>query len=74
MLLEGAGDGFDMDKVLTGQLTPMFFGSAINNFGVECFLEKFLDMAPAPSARYGEDMLEPEDPEFSALSSRYRPT
>jgi peptide chain release factor 3 len=68
LLLEGAGEGLDMDKVLTGQLSPMFFGSAMNNFGVQCFLEKFLKIAPGPSARFvGEEVLEPENPEFSAL-------
>jgi peptide chain release factor 3 len=68
LLLEGAGESLNMDKVLTGQLSPMFFGSAMNNFGVQCFLEKFLTIAPAPSARFiGEDILEPENPEFSAF-------
>jgi peptide chain release factor 3 len=37
-LLDEAGDAFDLDKVLRGQLTPMFFGSAMNNFGVSHFL------------------------------------
>ena len=40
-LLDVAGDEFALDKVLSGQLTPMFFGSAMNNFGVQPFLEKF---------------------------------
>ena len=35
-----AGDAFDLDKILSGQLTPMFFGSASNNFGVEPFLKQ----------------------------------
>jgi peptide chain release factor 3 len=47
-LLEIAGDDFDLDKVLDGELTPVFFGSAINNFGVQPFLESFLEMAPSP--------------------------
>ncbi|MBQ1962211.1 MAG: hypothetical protein II357_03830, partial [Clostridia bacterium] len=38
-LLDAAGDPFDLDKVLAGELTPMFFGSAMNNFGVESFLK-----------------------------------
>jgi peptide chain release factor 3 len=68
LLLEGAGEGLDMPKVLAGNLSPMFFGSAMNNFGVQCFLEKFLEMAPSPSARFvGEEVLEPENPEFSAF-------
>jgi peptide chain release factor 3 len=68
LLLEGAGEGLDMPKVLAGQLSPMFFGSAMNNFGVQCFLERFLAMAPGPSARFiGEEVLEPENPEFTAF-------
>ena len=36
------------DKVRAGELTPMFFGSAMTNFGVKPFLEKFLELAPSP--------------------------
>ena len=50
-LLDVAGDAFDLEKVQTGELTPMFFGSAITNFGVEPFLERFLQFTPPPSAR-----------------------
>ena len=50
-LLDVAGDAFDIGKVQTGELTPMFFGSAITNFGVEPFLERFLRFTPPPSAR-----------------------
>lgn len=50
-LLEVAGDPFDMDKVSRGELTPVFFGSAINNFGVQTFLENFLLLAPEPAER-----------------------
>ena len=46
-----AGDEFDMEKVNTGELTPMFFGSAMTNFGVQSFLEKFLEMSPMPQPR-----------------------
>ena len=42
-LLDVAGDPFDFDKVRAGELTPMFFGSAMTNFGVKPFLEKFLN-------------------------------
>ncbi|WP_438616439.1 hypothetical protein, partial [Micrococcus luteus] len=41
-LLDVAGDQFDLEKVQKGELTPLFFGSAINNFGVQTFLENFL--------------------------------
>ena len=50
-LLDVAGDAFDLQKVREGELTPMFFGSAITNFGVEPFLERFLRFTPPPSAR-----------------------
>lgn len=50
-LLDVAGDPLDMEKVLRGELTPVFFGSAINNFGVQTFLENFLQMAPKPEPR-----------------------
>jgi peptide chain release factor 3 len=47
-LLDVAGDSFDIERVLRGELSPMFFGSALSNFGVQPFLEAFLEMAPAP--------------------------
>jgi peptide chain release factor 3 len=50
-LLEGAGAEFDQQAFLAGELTPVFFGSALNNFGVEPFLQAFLKLSPAPSAR-----------------------
>ena len=60
-LLDVAGDALDMDKVLKGRLTPLFFGSAMNNFGVESFLKKFLDFTPPPSPRQaGEQFITPE--------------
>ena len=47
-LLDGAGSGFDLERFKRGEVTPVFFGSAINNFGVEPFLERFRTIAPAP--------------------------
>lgn len=47
-LLDEAGSGFDMERFIRGEVTPVFFGSAINNFGVEPFLESFCTIAPAP--------------------------
>jgi peptide chain release factor 3 len=47
-LLNIAGDDFSLKDVLTGKLTPIFFGSAMTNFGVAPFLEEFLEMAPPP--------------------------
>ena len=40
-LLDGASDELDMDRVQKGDLSPVFFGSALTNFGVETFLEHF---------------------------------
>ena len=50
-LLDGASFEFDIDKVRCGELTPVFFGSALTNFGVEPFLENFLQMTTAPLPR-----------------------
>ncbi len=47
-LIDGGGDDFDEEAVRTGRLTPVFFGSALTNFGVEPFLKDFLRLAPAP--------------------------
>lgn len=67
-LLDIAGDEFDMEKVLAGELTPMFFGSAMTNFGVRHFLEAFLRMAPAPSGRdHSDGHITPDDSDFSGF-------
>ena len=50
-LLDIAGDNFDLESILKGELTPVFFGSALTNFGVEPFLESFLDITTPPTAR-----------------------
>lgn len=67
-LLDVAGDQFDFAKVQAGELTPMFFGSAMTNFGVKPFLEKFLDLAPSPASRLAlEETVEPTSQNFSAF-------
>ena len=68
-LLDMAGDEFDLEKVKEGELTPMFFGSAMTNFGVQAFLEKFLEMSPKPQPRMLQDgtMIMPENENFSAF-------
>jgi peptide chain release factor 3 len=67
-LLDIAGDDLDMDRVRSGELTPVFFGSAITNFGVEAFLNEFLAMAPSPAARLTQDgPLNPTEPFFSGF-------
>lgn len=68
-LLDMAGDKFDVEKVNSGELTPMFFGSAMTNFGVQSFLEKFLTLSPKPQPRRLDDgsFLNPEEEKFSAF-------
>ena len=63
-LLDGAGYEFDYEAVKNGKLTPVFFGSALNNFGVEEFLEQFLKLTTSPLARMDID---PATPAFSAF-------
>lgn len=50
-LIEGAANPFELDHYLKGNQTPVFFGSAINNFGVRELLDAFVEMAPHPSSR-----------------------
>lgn len=67
-LLDIAGDELDMDRVLAGELTPVFFGSAITNFGVEAFLNEFLSMSPPPAPRLTQNgPLNPAEPFFSGF-------
>ena len=68
-LLDMAGEDFSMDDVGKGDLTPMFFGSAMTNFGVQEFLERFLKMSPAPQPRTLQDgeIIQPDNPMFSAF-------
>ena len=67
-LIDGAGYDFELDKVHAGKLSPVFFGSALNNFGVEEFLEHFLKMTLSPLPRIaGETIVDPFDPGFSAF-------
>ena len=62
-LLEIAGEELDLDRVARGELTPVFFGSAMSNFGVEPFLKRFLRLAPPPGPRRtGECPVSPEAP------------
>ena len=67
-LLDEAGEGFDLEAVRRGELTPMFFGSAVTNFGVEPFLERFLQYTPPPLPRESnEGLVEPDDDRFSGF-------
>ena len=67
-LLDIAGDAFDLEKVQQGQLTPMFFGSAMNNFGVESFLKYFLAYSLPPLPRHaGQEEIPPDNPNFTGF-------
>ena len=67
-LLDGAGYEFDLDLVRSGDLSPVFFGSALMNFGVEQFLASFLDLTTPPLARLSDGVpVEPTDDHFSAF-------
>lgn len=67
-LIEGAGETFDLETVLAGNLTPVFFGSAASNFGVEPFLKRFLEIAPPPGPKTStQGKVSPEDPNFTGF-------
>ena len=67
-LISSAGHDFDRDAVLRGELTLVCFGSAITNFGVQLFLDTFVDYAPAPGAFATSDtVVEPDQPEFTGF-------
>ena len=67
-LLDGAGVDFDLEAVRHGKLSPVFFGSALNNFGIETFLECFLRMTTPPLPRKTDgDTVYPSDDKFSAF-------
>ncbi|MGD9974952.1 MAG: peptide chain release factor 3 [Desulfatirhabdiaceae bacterium] len=67
-LLNGAANPFEASEYLKGNQTPVFFGSAVNNFGVQELLNAFVEMAPPPLPRMATTRLvSPEEPEFSGF-------
>ncbi len=67
-LLDGAGNEFELEKVSSGKLSPVFFGTALADFGVTPFLKHFLEMSPAPGPRKTtEGEVNPTDPTFSGF-------
>ena len=71
-LLDGASAEFDLEKVSCGELSPVFFGSALTNFGVETFLQHFLNMTSSPLPRTANIQntvakIDPFNPDFSAF-------
>jgi peptide chain release factor 3 len=67
-MLDAAGDAFDNERFLKGQISPVFFGAAMTNFGVRLFLDKFLEMSPSPSPKNSsQGVVEPFQPSFSGF-------
>jgi peptide chain release factor 3 len=67
-MISGAGTRFDREAYRRERQTPVFFGSALNDFGVEPFLRALLSLAPSPAPRVSEgDLVSPTDPNFSGF-------
>jgi peptide chain release factor 3 len=67
-LMNGASPEFDRAAFLSGKQTPMFFGSAINNFGVQEVLDALVDLAPAPAERASlQRVVQPQEKKFSGV-------
>lgn len=67
-LLDMAGDAFSAERTARGEQTPLFFGSALANYGIDFFLRSFIDLAPAPAARPSDQgLMDPTDTPFSAF-------
>jgi peptide chain release factor 3 len=67
-LVQGAAPPFDEAEFLAGRQTPMFFGSAINNFGVKEVLDALVDLAPPPAQRAAmQRVVQPDEPKFSGV-------
>ena len=67
-LVQAASNEFDLEEFLAGKLTPVFFGSAINNFGIQEILNSLIDWAPAPQARDATvRSVSPDEEKFSGF-------
>jgi peptide chain release factor 3 len=67
-LLDAAGDSLDPAKFAKGKVTPMFFGSALTNFGLPQFLDAFAEMMPLPAPRHSDKgEIPPDDERFTAF-------
>ncbi|MFM8242801.1 MAG: GTP-binding protein, partial [Crocinitomicaceae bacterium] len=65
-MIEGVYDPFNRENYLTGDVAPVFFGSAVNNFGVKELLDTFCEISPSPRGRESDTRkVNPEDPKFS---------
>ena len=67
-LVQDAAAEFNLDDFLTGKLTPMFFGSAVNNFGVQEILDALVELAPPPAERAAmQRVVQPDEPKFTGV-------
>ena len=67
-LVRGASHTFDREAYLAGKQCPVFFGSAVNNFGVQSLLDAVVDLSPAPLARPSKSrQVQPDEPKFSGF-------
>ena len=68
-LLKEAGNDFSEEAIAAGKLTPVFFGSALTGFGVQTFLDAFVDFAPSPSEHLtvADEIVEPTDENFTGF-------
>jgi peptide chain release factor 3 len=67
-LLQMAGTEFDLERYRAAKLTPVFFGSAVNNFGVRELLDGFVEWAPGPQPRMADTrIVEPDEPKFTGF-------
>ena len=73
-MLSTAGESFDEKQVLRGEITPVFFGSGMTNFGVKLLLDYFVQHGAPPQPRISSNgPIAPEHPDFPASCSRFRP-
>ncbi len=67
-LLDGAGETFSLERYRSGDLAPVFFGSALNNFGIEPLLQALIDIAPEPTQRLAQERLvRPTEEKFTGF-------
>lgn len=67
-MINGVYDEFDRETYLSGEVAPVFFGSAVNNFGVQELLDSFCEISPSPRGRdTDEKRIEPADSKFSGF-------
>jgi peptide chain release factor 3 len=67
-MLSEVGEAFDQERINQGLLTPVFFGSAMTNFGVQLFLDRFIQYAALPGARHANvGMIDPDQADFTGF-------